>query len=483
MTMPPLRPYQQKVLSEVLACLQVGKDPLLVMPTGSGKTEVFTNAVQRVGESDWKTCIFVHRVELLRQASKRLTKLGIDHGVLAPGHDLTSHRVHVASIDTVGARIDSLSPWLRQLDLAIPDEAHHSVANKWDRVLQLPKRRLGVTATPCRTDGRGLGETGLFSSMIRGPSIRELTAAGYLAEARVYAPQTNIDITKVAKRGGDFAIGQLAAILNTDAVTAQALRWYDKISADAIMRDLPPPPAVAFCTTVEHAEDLAAAFRRHGVRAVSVDGTMSSRERDRAIGGLETGETQMLTSCDLVGEGLDIPAVSAAFLVRPTQSLSLFLQQVGRSLRPHPDKSYAAIIDLATNTARHGMFDANRIWDLQGGVSGIDRAVAGTWRCRKCSRVHSRDNPLAAAKCSCGTTYAGGVAAPPARLSALPPLNGIPANDVKAMKLQDSLKFCHSLRDFELLGKIMDFKKGWAVHAWERSKTYRPQNQARGIAR
>ena len=146
--MTTLRPYQIKNSNEILACLQKGEDPLYVLPTGGGKTVTFTNIIKKRLEAGWQIGVFVHRIELLRQASKALRKLGIDHGVIAPGHDLTSHKVHVASIDTVGARLSTLTPWLEGLDLAIPDEAHHSVANKWDRVLQLPRRRFGVTATP-----------------------------------------------------------------------------------------------------------------------------------------------------------------------------------------------------------------------------------------------------------------------------------------------------------------------------------------------
>jgi superfamily II DNA or RNA helicase len=433
-----LRPYQRKNVNEILACLARGESPLYVLPTGGGKTQGFCAVTEdRIGDG-WDVCIFVHRVELLRQASARLASMQIDHGVIAPGHDLTSHRVHVASIDTVCARLDTLGPWLKRLRLGIPDEAHHSVAGKWDRVLQLPQQRLGVTATPCRTDGKGLGETGLFHRIVRGPSIRQLTDDGYLAPAHVYAPPSKIDLSKVAKRGGDFALGQLALAVDTDILTIQALRWYDKIAFPDIIAGKAPPPAVAFCTTVEHSRHVAEAFRRHGVLAASVDGGMSAAERDGAINGLADGKVQVLTSCELIGEGLDIPAVAAAFLLRPTESTGLILQQIGRSLRPHADKSHATVVDLVGNTARHGMYDADRQWDLKSGMKGRERAVRGTWRCIKCHRVRSQPDGAGLFVCDCGHRQTVRGFNPPA-IDNYPPIAGIRADYLLGMKWKDAV--------------------------------------------
>jgi superfamily II DNA or RNA helicase len=462
--MTTLRPYQQKNVNEILACLQRGEDPLYVLPTGGGKTEVFCNATETVVSAGWDVAIFVHRVELLRQASKRLTSKGIDHGVIAPGHDLTSHKVHVASIDTIGARLESLTPWLKRLQLAIPDEAHHSVANKWDRVLQLPHRRFGATATPCRTDGKGLGETGLFKRLVRGPSIKELTGLGYLAPGEVYAPPTGLDLSKVGKRGGDYVLSQIAALTDTDELSLIARRWYAKMC--------PGQPAVVFCTTVEHAKHVCEAFAAAGWRARSVDGKMSSTERDAAIGGLADGSVQVLTSCELIGEGLDIPAVSADILLRPTESTGLFLQQIGRALRPHEDKTHATILDLVGNTARHGMFSADRQWDLRSGIRGLELVVAATWRCRKCHRVHERPSEFAAMSCGCGSVQkSNGIA--PVKVDAMPGINGVSADTLFRMKLGDAVKVCKTIDDYKALGIIKGYKPGWAIHAYQQVVTYR----------
>lgn len=484
--MTGLRPYQQKNVGELLACLSRGESPLYVLPTGGGKTQGFCAVTADRVADGWEVGIFVHRIELLRQASNRLRSLGIDHGIIAPGHDLTSHRVHVASIDTVGARLDSLTPWLKRLPLAIPDEAHHSVAGKWDRVLQLPRQRLGVTATPCRTDGKGIGETGLFHRIVRGPSIRELTAAGFLAPGHVYAPPTGLDLTKVAKRGGDYVLGQLASAVDNDALTVVALRWYDKISLPDILDGKSPPPAVVFCTTVEHSRHVAEAFVRHGVLATSVDGSMRPAERDAAIGGLADGKVQVLTSCELIGEGLDIPAVSAAILLRPTESTSLFLQQVGRSLRPHTDKTHATILDLVGNTARHGMYDSDRQWDLKSGLKGLERAVAGTWRCRSCHRVWSRPNDTVVMHCDCGQSQqVNGFN--PAAVDALPPIAGIPADKLLRMPWKDALSACKTTTDLlafaharEITGRPIKNARAWARMVMDQRNAYRSRFRAGG---
>ncbi len=482
-----LRPYQSKNLAELLACLARGESPLYVLPTGGGKTQILCSVAADRMRDGWNVGIFVHRVELLRQASHRLSSLGIEHGILAPGHELTSHRVHVASIDTVAARKERLTPWLKSLDLAIPDEAHHAVAAKWAETLAIPKQRLGVTATPCRTDGKGLGESGLFQRLVRGPSIIELTEAGYLAPGQVFAPPTGLDLGAVAKRGGDYVIGQLAALVDTDVLTRLALRWYDKIALPDILRGKAPPPAVAFCTTVEHARHVAEAFLAHGVRAASVDGTMRGLERDAAIEGLADGSVQVLTSCELIGEGLDIPAVAAALLLRPTQSTGLYLQQIGRALRPHADKTHASIVDLVGNTATHGMFDAARQWDLAGGLKGRERAVAGTWRCRICYRVRSLPVEGEKMVCSCGSTQTVRGFSPPA-IEAHPPINGVAVDLLLAMKWKDALKALMGYGDLVAFGRVygianpgkMKNPEGWARMVLEQRAAYRRQAPSRG---
>jgi superfamily II DNA or RNA helicase len=466
-----LRNYQQRDVNAVLASLQRGESPVRQLPTGGGKTVEAAHVVSSTVCMGWEWGIFVHRVELLHQMSGALRRMGVDHGIIAPGHELTSHKVHVASIDTVGARIDSMRPWLRRVR-GLPDECHHAVASSWDRILQITVQRVGYTATPCRLDGRGLGETGLFNKLIKGPSIAALTQMGFLAPAEVFAPPTGIDFSKVKKARGDYVLSQIAALTDTDEMALLARKWYAMIC--------PGQPAIVFCTTVEHAENVAAAFGAAGWRSTSVDGTMSPKTRAAAIGGLADGSVQVLTSCSLVGEGLDIPAVSAAIMLRKTASTSLFLQQQGRCLRPHEDKTSATIIDLVGNTGAHGRYDAERQWDLRSGLKGLERAVAGTWRCRKCYRIYAKPDESIVMKCGCGASQkTTGMA--PAKFDNMPSINGVSADLLFRMKLVDAVKHCKTLPDYEALAKIKDYKPGWAYHAWQYAEDMRKRFSKRRV--
>jgi DNA repair protein RadD len=220
--------------------------------------------------------------------------------------------------------------------------------------------RLGVTATPARLDGKGLGIAvgGIFDALVPGPSIRELVELGFLSPARVFVPESLIDLRGVRTRGGDFVAGDLAKRVDKHSVSGDAVEHY-RLRADH-------QPAIAFGCTVDHCEHIAERFRDAGYRSQCVHGDLKTKDRDRMIAGLGTGEIEVLTSCDLISEGLDVPAVGAVILLRPTKSLVLFMQQVGRGMRTAPGKTALIINDHAGNTLRHGLPDQERIWTLDG---------------------------------------------------------------------------------------------------------------------
>ena len=322
------------------------------MPTGAGKTVVFTKIAQLARANGRRVLILVHRRELVKQASAKLEKVGIKHGIISAGTKSSRHWVQVASVQTLVRRLHS-SNWTP--DLIIVDEAHHAVAGSWDKILAHynDAKVLGVTATPERLDGRGLGSH--FSTLTQGPSVAKLVDSGYLSPHKVYAPPIVADLEGVKIRAGDYARDQLSEVMDRPTITGDAVSHYRRI-ADGL-------PAIAFCCSVAHAISVRDSFIGAGYRAKLVTGNMPMDERDDAILGLADGRTQILCSVDVVSEGTDVPAVSAAILLRPTQSQSLYLQQVGRVLRPQPGKT-AIILDHVGATKKHGFIDDPRHWSL-----------------------------------------------------------------------------------------------------------------------
>lgn len=358
-----LRPYQARAVEAVRDAFRRGaRAPLLVVPTGGGKTVIFSHITDSASGRGSRVLILLHRRELIRQTSQKLQDAGVPHGIIAPGHTPRPELVQVASVQTLGRRLgDDRFP---APDLIVPDEAHHAVAGQWKAILQAwPNARLlGVTATPERMDGRGLGVDvgGVFDDLVMGPTVAELVAQGHLTDTVVYAPPHAPDLSGVRTRGGDYDATALREAMEVPSITGDAVAHYAKHA--------PGQPAILFATSVQHAEAMAQVFRAQGWRAVAASGQTSPAERDATIRGLATGAVQVLCACDLISEGLDVPAVSAVILLRPTKSLGLYLQQVGRGLRPAPGKRHLVVLDHAGNTQRHGLVTMDREWSLRGRV-------------------------------------------------------------------------------------------------------------------
>jgi len=359
-----LRSYQQKMVDDIRLEYQMGKRSVLgVLSTGGGKTCIFSYIAQAAARRGNRVCILVHRQELLDQASRSLTAMGVNHGRIAAGRSMDlSHGVQVASVGTLARRLHLLPQEF--LQLLVVDEAHHSNAGTWVKVLQHFRRArlLGVTATPVRLDGRGLGEW--YQAMVLGPSAAWLTENSYLANARVLAPP-GFDATGLRKRMGDFDVKQAAERVGT--IMGDAVGHYRK--------HLQGQTAIAFCCSVAHAEAVADAFRLQGITAASIDGTMHPANRRQVLDDLAIGRIKVLTSCQLIGEGIDVPSVGGCILLRPTSSVSLHLQMIGRCLRPSPGKPAAVILDHVGNTLRLGHHLEDREWTLDG-IHKRDREAA-----------------------------------------------------------------------------------------------------------
>lgn len=362
MSAPILRGYQVDLIKRLRDAYRNGaRAPLLQLATGGGKTIVFAAAATGAAAKGKRAIIICHRRELVRQAADKLRAAGVEPGIIAPGFAASDAPIQVASVQTIAARL-ARGMTLPPVDLLILDEAHHVGARTWRTVIDAfpGARLLGVTATPLRADGKGLGKDhgGAFDRIVQGPTVAELIAAGYLVGTKVYAPKTGPDLSGIRTRAGDYDKGELDAAMRAGTITGDAVTEYG--------RHAPGQPAIVFCVSVQHAEEVAAAFMGGGWRAVAVSGATPTAERDAAIQGLATGVTQVLCSVDVVSEGTDVPACACIIALRPTKSLSLHLQQVGRGLRPAPGKAHCVLLDHAGNTARHGLVEAPREWSLAG---------------------------------------------------------------------------------------------------------------------
>jgi len=367
-----LRPYQQQLITDIRLQYQLGRRSVLaVLSTGGGKTVCFSHIAQSAARKGNRTCILVHRQELLDQASRSLSGMGVTHGCIRAGRSMDlSHAVQVASVQTLARRLHKLPRDFFQL--IVVDEAHHSNAGTWAQVIEhfRSAHLLGVTATPCRGDGRGLGEW--YQAMVEGPSAAWLTDNGFLARARVLAPP-GFDTAGIRKRMGDFDTREAEQRVGT--IMGDCLSHYRK--------HLSGQTAIAFCCSVAHAEAVAALFMGAGIPAASIDGTMDGATRRDLLQALGTGRIKVLTSCALIGEGVDVPSVGGCILLRPTQSVSLHLQMIGRCLRPSPGKA-AVILDHVGNTLRLGHHLEPREWTLEG-IAKRDREKAPSVKvCPQC---------------------------------------------------------------------------------------------------
>lgn len=388
-----LRPYQADLVSRASAALATQRRVLVQAPTGAGKTALATFMVGGAAARGRRVVFLVHRTELLQQASAAFERQGIAHGFIAAGVPFNPHhQVYVASIATVGRRLSTLP----RFDLAVVDECHHAAAKSWADVLAAinPRWTIGLSATPCRLDGKGLGEH--FDTIVEGPAVAWLIEQGFLSPFRVFAPST-LDLSGVRTLAGEYNRADVAAAADKPAIIGDAVAHYREL--------VPGKRAVAFCVSVAHAEHVAAQFRAAGVPALSIDGDMPPHARADALEQFEAGRILVLASVDLVSEGFDLPAIEAAILLRPTKSLSLYLQQVGRVLRPSPGKTEAVLLDHVGNVARHGFPDDAREWSLAGVAKKSRAGVADlpVRTCPACYRVHRP-----AAQCpACGHSYAG----------------------------------------------------------------------------
>jgi DNA repair protein RadD len=393
-----LRPQQHLAMQSIRDAYAQGfKAPLLVAPCGFGKTVVFSAMAESAERRRKRVLILCHRVELVDQIVATLKDFGVQPDIIAAGFQRGSGRsragnrsIAVASVQTLVRRLDQYpAPTLITVD-----ECHHAVSPLWSKVIRkFPSSRLlGVTASPIRGDSRGLGA--MFDKLILGPTVTELTDSGLLARARIFAPPT-VDTSGLHMRAGEYKTEESEALMDKPTITGDAFSHYKQHANGK--------PALAFCTSVAHSHHVAEHLRKQDVAAVALDGNTDRQIRRMAVDDFRRGAIRVLAQCDLANEGFDIPGVHCGIFLRPTASLGLWIQQMGRCMRIAPGKTDAILLDHVGNTTRLGLPTDERNWELTPNIERRKKdAKPGVRVCLKCFAA----SPAYAKACGeCGAVF------------------------------------------------------------------------------
>lgn len=450
-----LRTYQVDIIDRVRALMIDGVKRILIQsPTGSGKTALTAKMLGNAEKKGMASLFNVHRRELIKQSIRTFHASGVRAGVIAANFlgDARS-LIQIASVQTLSRRLIKI----RRPKLIVWDEAHHIAAGSWAKIYSaFPEAfHVGLTATPERLDGKGL--KAWFDTMIHGPSVSWLIQNKFLAPYRLYAP-TGIITEEISTVMGDFSKPELNAAADKPTITGDAIKHYLKYAAGK--------RAIVFCVSIEHSKHVVEQFKAAGISAAHVDGETNASERDQAIANFERGRTLILSNVELFGEGFDLPAVEAAILLRPTQSLGLYLQQCGRVLRPSPGKREALILDHAGNCQRHGLPDEEREWSLEGRAFRKGRAGreggAAVKICPACFAAQFSGRPVCG---FCGKPFdiqSREVEEVEGELVEID--QEIAAAQRARRREQGSAR---SLEELIAFGKSKGYKPGWAYHVYE----------------
>ena len=372
-----LRPYQSKNKNRIYESWKEHNAVMLQMPTGTGKTRLFVSLLRDIHcyaaeiRTQIRVLILVHRIELIDQISYELgVRYGLAHGIIhSQDRERPMFPFQIASVQTLNRRLDRWSE--RTFDFIIVDEAHHVLAESYKKIINTyPNAKvLGVTATPYRLSGAGFRPE--FDVLIESESIREFIKQGYLSDYEYYSiarfsqMQHQIDdITKVDS-SGDYANSELMEICDKNKIRAQVVETYLKYAKGK--------KGIVYTINKLHNKHLCESFCESGVTAVAIDSDTPTEERERLIQQFKRGEIDVLCNVDIFSEGFDCPDIEFVQLARPTKSLSLYLQQVGRGLRICEGKEKTIFLDNVGLYNRFGVPALKRPW--QGYFDGVEGVV------------------------------------------------------------------------------------------------------------
>ena len=336
-----LREYQAELIGKIrLAILHGSKSIVSVLGCGGGKSVIQAEIARSATGKGNRVLFLVHRKELCEQITGTFTAQGVDM-------DLCS----VSMVQTVSRHIDKLP----EPRIIITDEAHHSTAASYKKIYAaFPDAcRLGFTATPCRLNKGGLGE--VYDKLITSVTTQWLIEHNYLSPYKYYSVKL-ADTSGLHIKAGDYKADEIAELMQNKEIYGETVKQWEKLAKNK--------KTIAYCASVEAAEETAEQFRQAGYTAASLSGSTPKELRAQIMQDFRDSKIMILTNCELFGEGLDVPDCECTVLLRPTQSLTLYIQQSMRSMRYMPGKT-AIIIDHVGNCYLHGLPDDNREWTLE----------------------------------------------------------------------------------------------------------------------
>ena len=421
-----LRPYQVDAVDRIRDSIRGGNKRICVcLPTGGGKTILAAHVAQQTIEGGKRVLFLAHRRELIRQPFCRFVGAGIEPdriGIILAGVQSGPSTMFPAATDAemwdgyarrrppAPVQIASIQTLSRRkappADLIVIDEAHRTLSKSYvDLLEQYPNAIvLGLTATPRRSDKRGLGE--VYQDMVVVAQYRDLVASGSLVEPRVWTVPRLPDLSNVRTKGEDYDPTQLDAAVNKSELIGDLVSHWQQHGNGA--------PTFAFAVSVAHSKRIAEAFVNAGIAAAHVDGETPTAQRDDTFARLASGDLQVVSGCDVFTEGVDVPCVKTVILARPTKSLRIYLQAVGRGSRPHENGHPFVVLDHSGCALEHGLPQEDRQWSLDP-PKRRRPGVAPTKTCPQCYAVL----PAACPVCpECGFEF------PPAEKSELQQKDG-----------------------------------------------------------
>lgn len=473
-----LRQYQQNLINKTIEAVKKGNRRVLIcLPTGGGKTAISSELIKRCYAKGNKSIFCCHRQELLKQTANTYRKNGLEPAFVKSGLQAdVNNPCQIASINTLVNRLSDYTGY----QVIVMDEAHHQASNTWAKISSFYDKSIiiGLSATPCRMDGKPLSD--YFDCMVQEITTKELIEQGYLVPYKYYAPTELDESMLVLGSNGEYTKDSVNNTVMKSKIIGNNIEHYKNICAGK--------RNVIFAASITHGKKVCEEYNAAGIRAEFLDGNTDTKLREETLVRFATGDTKVLVNVDLFGEGFDLPAIEVVSLLRPTHSLALYLQQVGRALRTCQElgKTEAIILDHVNNYQRHGLPDEERIWTLDGKAvrKRGDTEKVAIKRCPVCFYAHKP-----ALVCpNCGHVYQ-------AEGKTIKEINGklVLIGSVEEQEEQKrEIRLANTLEDLVRIEDERGYKTGWAErqyqfktgeNLWASYSGLRKIQQARGYNR